>query len=384
MAGILLFHAHHRQAVGAALRRQVEIGDLGKLLLQDGHEDFVERHPEDRRFVGRTAGVGAVVDGLAPVGDALDGEDGEFFHLVVIASVVAKGAFGRGVVGLDHPFEDELGARRHLKVIAQAAGHFGARTAQQAGEGILRKGVRHRRHRRQNGGGIGAQSHRNRKGLAGMLLLPVAEIQRAAAVGQPAHDDAVAADHLHPVDAEVLARLFRAAGDHQAPGDEGAGVLRPAGLHRKPGQIHLIAFQHHFLTGRAAPLPGRHVQHLAIEGQLLEGVFHAARRVGLLESGEQPAHLAQGAHLFFAHAQGHPLGGAEEIGKHRDAMALGVFEEQRRAAGAQHPVGDLGHLQVRIHRHGDALELAARLQAGDEIAQISVLHGWFKRLPARC
>jgi hypothetical protein len=62
VAGVLLLHADHRHAVGAAFGRQIEIGDLRKLLLQQRHEHLVQRHAEHGRLVGRLAGVGAVVD----------------------------------------------------------------------------------------------------------------------------------------------------------------------------------------------------------------------------------------------------------------------------------------------------------------------------------
>ena len=47
-------------------------------------------------------------------------------------------------------------------------------------------------------------------GSPGMRERVIAEVERAAAVREPAHDDLVAADHLLAVDAEVLARLVRA------------------------------------------------------------------------------------------------------------------------------------------------------------------------------
>ena len=69
--------------------------------------------------------------------------------------------------------------------------------------------------------------------LARMRQAMVAEIQRAAAMRQPAHDDLVRRDHLLAIDAEVLARLARAARDRQAPGDQRARIARPAGLDRQ-------------------------------------------------------------------------------------------------------------------------------------------------------
>jgi hypothetical protein len=54
--------------------------------------------------------------------------------------------------------------------------------------------------------GSAADHHRHREGLAGMRRAMLAEIQRAAAMRQPAHDQLVRAEHLLAVDAEVLPR----------------------------------------------------------------------------------------------------------------------------------------------------------------------------------
>ena len=107
------------------------------------------------------------------------------------------------------PFEDDLGIGRHLQFGADGLDQLGARAAQQAGEGVLGERIGHRRDRAENGCRIGTQRHRYRVGSIRVLLAPLAEIQRSAAVAQPAHDDLVTADHLLTVDAEVLPFLVR-------------------------------------------------------------------------------------------------------------------------------------------------------------------------------
>lgn len=82
-----------------------------------------------------------------------------------------------------------------------------------------------------------------------MLLLPFEEVDGAAAMGQPAHDYLVAIDHLLPVDAEVQPFLEGAFGDHHAPGDQPAGVVRPASLYRQRGQVHVAGFEDVFPAG---------------------------------------------------------------------------------------------------------------------------------------
>ena len=56
---------HQRHAVAAALGRQVEVHDFGKLALQQRDEQLVQCQAQHGGLVGRFAGVGAVVDGIA-------------------------------------------------------------------------------------------------------------------------------------------------------------------------------------------------------------------------------------------------------------------------------------------------------------------------------
>src|SRR5205809_7998497 len=99
--------------------------------------------------------------------------------------------------------------------------------------------------------------------------------ESSAAMGEPPHDEAVTCDRLLAVDAEVLARLCRAARHGEAPGDERAGVERPAGLHRQPREIDVLSFPHDFLAGRRGALARRHVEHLLEERELVPQVAQA-------------------------------------------------------------------------------------------------------------
>ena len=212
-----------------------------------------------------------------------------------------------------------------------------------------------------------------------MGLLPFTKIECPATVRQPAHDHAVASDHLHPVDAQIdarlscrapcgctlcvpfcsrqngLPRLVRPAGDHQAPGDQRTGIPRPAGLHRQIRQIDRITLQHMPLTGRTLDHLGRHIQHLAKHRELLPGILHALGRLRLLELRQQDAHLTQRRHRLLAHTQGDALGRAEQVTQHRRTVAFRVLEQKSRPARAQRAIADLGHLQMRVHLGGDAL-----------------------------
>ncbi len=57
-----------------------------------------------------------------------------------------------------------------------------------------------------------------------------------------------------------------------------------------------------------------------------------------------------------------------------DRIPLDVLEQDGRAAGAQHAVANLGHLQLRIDFDRDTLQFAEFFQLCDEIAQIMIFH----------
>src|SRR4051812_31758888 len=100
----------------------------------------------------------------------------------------------------------------------------------------------------------------------------VAIIERAAAMREPTHDEPVPADHLQAIDAEVLPGLRRAARHGESPGDERAGVARPARLHRQASEIDVSAFPHDFLAWSARALARIHVQHLLEQRKLVPQV----------------------------------------------------------------------------------------------------------------
>lgn len=96
------------------------------------------------------------------------------------------------------------------------------------------------------------------------------------------------------------------------------------------------------------------------------------------QRGQQFADVAQRADVVGAHAARHPRGRAEQVGQHRHpgrlAVVQGLFEQQGRALGAQHAVGNLGHFQARRDRRGDAFELAHAFKLGEEVSKVAVFH----------
>ncbi len=93
----------------------------------------------------------------------------------------------------------------HARVADRAVADLGPAAAQQAGELVLREGVGNRRDGAEHRRRIGAEGDGERKRPAGTGRGELAEVERAAALRQPAHDHLAPADHLLPIDAQVLA-----------------------------------------------------------------------------------------------------------------------------------------------------------------------------------
>jgi len=241
-----------------------------------------------------------VVNGINALRDAVDGEDRELGALVVITRVVAKRAFqsvletaGMLCVGTNVAFEHDFGKGGHTQFTAQRLDQFGAAAAQQTGKLVFTQTVGHGCHSAQNRGRVSPQRDTHRVGLAGVLLGVVPEVERAAAVRQPAHDDLVAGQHLLAVNTEVLPRLVRTFRDDQAPGDERRHVARPAVLDGQLGQINVCAFPHQLLAGRAAQFFGSHAPQRFDQAAHAHQLLEALGRFGLLEAGQHMAKLAQ-------------------------------------------------------------------------------------------
>ena len=70
----------------------------------------------------------------------------------------------------------------------------------------------------------------------------------------------------------------------------------------------------------------------------------------------------------------HPPHAGERVDQHRNARALGLFEQQRGAAVLHAAVGELGDLELGIDFERDALQLVVLFERAHEVAQIGVGH----------
>lgn len=112
VAWIALADRHHRHAVGARLRGQPAVDNLGKLAAQHGHEQLVEHAADHGGLVGRPAGVSRDVDRCLAPRDRGDAHDGETLHRIVVAGVISERAFLCRFRGRYAALEHDLGISR--------------------------------------------------------------------------------------------------------------------------------------------------------------------------------------------------------------------------------------------------------------------------------
>ena len=189
---------------------------------------------------------------------AFDRENRKLLNLVVKPSVIAERPFRREIIRADMALQDDFGAGRNVEIGMQAACDLAAFSPEQAGERVFGQAVRNRCHRSQHGCGVRAKRDRNREGPIRVFLLPVPQIQRASTMRQPAHDQAIAADQLLPINTQVLPLFFGPAGYGQTPGHQRTRILGPAGLDRETTQVHGVTLDDFLLTSRPAFTAGRH------------------------------------------------------------------------------------------------------------------------------
>ena len=190
--------------------------------------------------------------------DALDREHRKALDLVVVAGVVAERALDGGLVrmciGL-MAFEHDLGAGRHLQVVPR---HFTSsvvqprsRPANWYSDSVSGTGVTAPR----IVAGSAPSATATGNGSPGIAQRVIAEIERAAAMREPAHDHLVAADHLLAVDAEVLPRLVRPRVTVRPQVISGPASPGQQVWIGKRARSTAVPFQHDLLAGRATIAP---------------------------------------------------------------------------------------------------------------------------------
>ena len=124
MAWILFFDTDHSKTIRAAFGWQIEIDNFRKLFLQYRYENFIQRNAENGRFIGGSAGVGAVVDRFLAMGNTLDREHRECLGFIVVAGMITERAFFCLLAGINIAFEDDFCRCRYLQTADTAFDNF--------------------------------------------------------------------------------------------------------------------------------------------------------------------------------------------------------------------------------------------------------------------
>ena len=329
---------------------------------------MVQRHRQHRRLIEwRTTHVAAVVNRILAQGHARDAHHREAALAVVVAGVVAKWTLDRAVAGMDESFQQDFGAGRCVEARQRAVPELATLAAQQAGKFVLAQGIGYRRNRCQQGGRIGTERHQDRERLVRSRCDVVGIIERAAAVRKPAHDQRVRADQLLAVDGDVLSGLTRAAGDHQAKGDQPCDVLRPAALNRQQPEIDILAVQHRVFECRGGQHAGCHMRELRQFRPALQGRAQRRRPARFLDRSQQFAQFLQRSQRASAECRLDTSCSAEQVAEQRNVRASRLLEQQRRTIRLKRAQAEGRAFQFGIDRLGDALELALVVQQAQEL-----------------
>ncbi len=252
-----------------------------------------------------------MVDRLAPVRDSIHGEHRKGLGLIVVAGMIGKGSLLCCISRMDVPLQHDLRGGWDLERRADAPDHLCPGPTEEPCKGVLGQGIRYRRHGRQHSRRIGANHRSHRERLTRILPLVLSEIQRPATVGQPPHDEAIAANDLLAVDPQVLPLFLRPPSGDQRPRNKRPSVPRPAGLNGPAAEIDLVALQNDLPARRPAHGLGGHIKDLPESRQLLPGIPHTLRGLRLAQERQELADLPQRRAALGAHAERHPIPGAK-------------------------------------------------------------------------
>ena len=136
-----------------------------------------------------------------------------------------------------------------------------------------------------------------------MFQLPVAKVERTAAMRQPAHDQLVAPQKLHAVNAEILPFFVRAARNDQRPGNQRCGISGPAGLDGQERQIDVIFLDHHVLARCVSFDVRSNIEYLLPGGKILPEIAPAFWWIRFFQEGHQLADIPKPLGVLLPHGQ---------------------------------------------------------------------------------
>ena len=139
-------------------------------------------------------------------------------------------------------------------------------------------------------------------------------------------------------------------------------------LDREPAEVDVVAAS---TTSWQAPLRTVFGRESAIDFSFCRPPTLSTSPCGGCISSTSASFAADVVEPLDAEREAHPPLGAELVDQQRMLAALRALEQQRRAAGLDRAVDDLGDLEVGVDLGGDADELALALEERDPLAQVA-------------
>lgn len=370
LAGVAFVDGNETKVVENSFQREIHVHHFRELFLDDWQEDALRGLAHVAVLHGRRPHQRGGIDGVFPVRDGGDVEDGVVVRQGVIPGVVAEGAFAATFVGLHISLEHELTFSGDLQIHGLALHQLHGRLAQEPREKELVHLVGNRRRGGVCGDGIRPQSHRHFQAFPALFRQVM--VVGPALVAVPVHAGGGLVEHLHAIHAHIAHACLGILRDDKGHGDEGPGVLRPRGEDGEHGEIDVLAGQHDVLATTAGDVLGKDVGHARELGQHLKFLDDAVRFLDLDEFENLLGHVVQAVHL-----QGlvHALVGPVEVRENWKFAVLDVGEQKRRPIAFRGAVGDFRDLQVGVEGLVDASEFVFRFKPLQKGLQVLVRHG---------
>ena len=177
-------------------------------------------------------------------------------------------------------------------------------------------------------------------------------------------------EQLDAVEADVAAAGARVAGIDVGKCDVAPAVLGPALERGNREKVRRFGL-HHLLAGSGADRLGGERGHPRQLGEHLHLLDDALGGLDLEKLGDLIGHGVQALDAERPHDSRIGCVGVDQDG---DVVALpprtdGGLEKERRAARLHAAIGDLGDLELDVHRRGDAAQLAGGFEIGDKFSE---------------
>ena len=365
--------SRHGNVVRHTRRRHVEIGQVG--LHGKAHrseKNRLGRLGDIEIFLGRNSHHRSGPYGSLPVGNGRHVKEWIAVLERIESRMVAERSLHRLLLGgINVPLDDEVAVVRHPQFVGQAAHQPHGPASQEPRQQVFVDAVGQRSRRRIGIDRIAAQTDAHGHPAPGTP--PGFVVTRTGLVHVPVHARRLTVEKLHAVHAHIGDSRLGVDRMHHRQRHEAPAVARPALQYGQPTQIGLGSPPHGLLTGSAPPhpfrKPARRPSQQRQRPQLLAQRAFRSRRLAQ-QGADGGGNIAEPLH---PQRQRHAPVGTEQVHQH-GKLGSRPFEQQGPATARRlgHAVGNLGHLQHRIDRRGNAHQFSFAVEPVNVFLQTCV------------